>query len=147
MNAALRGPQMTRVQFFAWAQAQDVRHEFDGVRPVAMTGGTLRHSTITNNIHFAVRTRLQGSGCWPYGPDAGLATIGDAVRYPDALVSCTRVPDTAYTVEGAVVVFEVLSPTSGRTDRIVKLREYRAVPSTGAKTGSDGAPPLTPPPG
>ncbi len=30
---------------------------------------------------------------------------------------------------GVVVVFEVLSPTSGRTDRIVKLREYRAVPS------------------
>jgi Uma2 family endonuclease len=32
-------------------------------------------------------------------------------------------------VEGVVVVFEVLSPTSGRTDRIVKVREYRAVPS------------------
>jgi Uma2 family endonuclease len=28
-----------------------------------------------------------------------------------------------------VVVFEVLSPTSGRPDRIVKLREYRAVPT------------------
>jgi Uma2 family endonuclease len=31
-------------------------------------------------------------------------------------------------VPGVVVVFEVLSPTSGRTDRIVKLREYAAVP-------------------
>ena len=28
-----------------------------------------------------------------------------------------------------VVVFEVLSPTSGRTDRIIKVREYAAVPS------------------
>jgi Uma2 family endonuclease len=27
------------------------------------------------------------------------------------------------------VVFEVLSPTSGRTDRIEKVREYAAVPS------------------
>jgi Uma2 family endonuclease len=27
------------------------------------------------------------------------------------------------------VVFEVISPTSGRTDRIVKVREYAAVPS------------------
>ena len=35
----------------------------------------------------------------------------------------------ALTVSGAVVVFEVVSPTSGRTDRIVKLREYRAVPT------------------
>ena len=129
MTIALREPQMTRAQFFAWAQAQDRRYEFDGFRPVAMTGGTLRHNTMTNNIHRALYARLQGSGCRPYGPDAGLATIGDAVRYPDALVACTRVPDSAHMVEGAVVVFEVLSPTSGRTDRIVKLREYRAVPS------------------
>ena len=129
MNIALRRPQMTRQQFFAWAQAQDVRHEFDGFQPVAMTGGTLRHNTMTNNIHRALHARLKGSGCRPMGPDAGLATIGEAVRYPDALVTCTRTPDTAHTVEGAVVVFEVLSPSSGRIDRIVKLREYRAVPS------------------
>ena len=129
MNIALRKPQMTRDQFFAWAEVQDTRYEFDGFQPVAMTGGTVNHSQITQNIHFALRTRLRGTGCRPLGPDAGVATIGDAVRYPDALVTCTRVTGTAHTVEGVVVVFEVLSPTSGRTDRIVKLREYRAVPS------------------
>ncbi len=32
-------------------------------------------------------------------------------------------------VPKAMAVFEVLSPTSGRNDRIDKLREYRAVPS------------------
>jgi Uma2 family endonuclease len=32
-------------------------------------------------------------------------------------------------IPGVVVVFEVLSATSGRTDRIEKLREYQAVPS------------------
>ena len=53
----------------------------------------------------------------------------DAVRYPDALVTCSEVPGDAHVVPGAVAVFEVLSPTFGRTDRIVKLREYRAVSS------------------
>jgi Uma2 family endonuclease len=72
---------------------------------------------------------LRGTGCEPLGPDAGLATIGDTVRYPDALVTCSEVSGDAFTVPGVVVVFEVLSPTSGRTDRIVKLREYRAVSS------------------
>ena len=129
MNIALRKPQMTRAQFFAWAEAQDTRYEFDGFQPVAMTGGSVNHSAMTNNIHRALYARLKGSGCRPLGPDAGVATVGDAVRYPDALVTCTRVTGTAHTVEGVVVVFEVLSPTSGRTDRIVKLREYRAVPS------------------
>ena len=30
---------------------------------------------------------------------------------------------------GVVVVFEVVNPSSGRMDRIVKVREYAAVPS------------------
>ncbi len=63
------------------------------------------------------------------GPDAGVATIGNAVRYPDAVVSCTKTPGSAHLVQEPVVVFEVLSPTSGRVDRIEKVREYAAIPS------------------
>jgi Uma2 family endonuclease len=129
MNVALSRPRMTREAFFDWAQAQDARYEFDGFQPVAMTGGSINHSRITAALHRALYARLKGSGCEPLGPDAGVATAGDAVRYPDALVTCTKAPGADYLVPGVVVVFEVLSPTSGRTDRIDKLREYRAVPS------------------
>ncbi len=120
---------MTRDEFFDWAQAQEPRYEFDGFQPVAMTGGSINHSRMIGNLNSALRSRLRGSGCEAIGPDVGLATVGDSVRYPDALVSCTKTAGTAYLVSGAIVVFEVLSPTSGRTDRIDKLREYRAVPS------------------
>ena len=129
MNIALRNPRMTQAEFFTWAQTQDIRYEFDGFQPVAMTGGSINHSRITQSIHFALRTRLKGSGCEALGPDAGIATVGDTVRYPDALVICTKVPGEVHLVPGAVVVFEVLSPTSGRTDRIDKVREYHAVVS------------------
>jgi len=44
------------------------------------------------NIHAALRVRLKGADCRPLGPAAGVATIGDAVRYPDALVTCTKAP-------------------------------------------------------
>jgi Uma2 family endonuclease len=127
MSTALRKPRMTRDEFFDWAQTQDIRYEFDGFEPVAMTGGTANHSLITQNVLIALRTRLRGSSCRPLGPDAGVATAGGAVRYPDALVTCAQFRGDAQTIPGVVVVFEVLSPTSGRTDRIVKLREYRAV--------------------
>ena len=129
MSTAVRQPHMTRGEFLDWAATQEVRYEFDGSRPVAMTGGTVNHSQIGGNIYFALRRRLEGTGRVPMGPDAGVATIGDAVRYPDALVTCTRPPGTDRIVPGVVVVFEVLSPTSGRIDRIDKLREYQAVPS------------------
>ena len=129
MNFAARQPLMTREQFLGWALAQDGRYEFDGFQPVAMTGGTGNHSQTCQNIYLALGTRLRGTGCRVLGPDAGLATVGDAVRYPDAMVTCAKFPGLALLIPGVTVVFEVVSPGSGRTDRIDKLREYLAVPS------------------
>jgi Uma2 family endonuclease len=128
MNAPLREP-WTQDQFFTWASAQEGRYEFDGFQPLAMTGGTANHSVIMQNVHAALRTRLRGSGCRPLVPDAGLATVGDAVRYPDALVTCSKFSGTALTIPGVVAVFEIVSPGTSRVDRIVKVREYAAVPS------------------
>jgi Uma2 family endonuclease len=128
-NVAFRQPLMTREQFFPWAQAQDERYEFDGFQPVAMTGANLRHNVIHFNIHRALHARLKGTGSRPLGSDAGVATIGDAVRYPDGLVTCTPITGDEYMTPNVVVVFEVISPASGRMDRIVKVREYAAVPS------------------
>jgi len=129
MSTALHLPHMTRDAFFAWAEARDGRYEFDGFQPVAMTGGTRDHARIALNVAFALKSRLRGSPCETLAQDAGVATIGDAVRYPDVLVTCTGGRGSDRLIPGVVAVFEVLSPTSGRTDRIDKLREYQAVPS------------------
>jgi Uma2 family endonuclease len=128
MNAPFR-QSWTQEQFIAWAGAQEGRYEFDGFEPVAMTGGTANHSLITQNVQAALRGRLRGSGCRALGPDAGLVTVGEAVRYPDALVTCSKFSGGALAIPGVVVVFEVVSASSGRTDRIVKVREYAAVSS------------------
>lgn len=128
MNVPIRKP-WTQEQFFSWAEAQDARYEFDGFQPIAMTGGNVRHSAIGINVQTALRNKLRGRGCCPYGPDAGVETVGKAVRYPDALVTCSEADGDARVVPDVVVIFEVLSPTSGRVDRIVKVREYAAVPS------------------
>jgi Uma2 family endonuclease len=128
MNVVLRKP-WTREQFFSWAEAQGGRYEFDGVQPVAMTGGNAGHSRVTRNLHRALGSRLRSGPCEPLGPDAGVETIDKAVRYPDALITCSKVENADRLIPGVVVVFEVVSPTSGRTDRIVKVREYAAVSS------------------
>ena len=128
-NSAFRQRRMTRDEFFSWAGAREGRFEFDGFQPVAMTGRTMSHSQATLNIHAALRARLRGTPCHPLGPDAGVATTGDAVRYPDALITCTKFAADDLLAPGVVVVFEVISQTSGRVDRIDKVREYRAVSS------------------
>jgi len=128
MNIALRRP-WTQEQFFDWAEAQDERYEFDGFQPVAMTGGNAGHSVVIRGLHRALDACLRRGPCQPLGPDAGLETVNQAVRYPDALVTCTKAHGSDRLVPGVVAVFEVLSPNSGRVDRIDKLREYRMVPS------------------
>ncbi len=128
MTVALQRP-MTRETFFDWAQTQDGRFEFDGSQPVAMTGGNLRHSLLTGNLIRQLGNRLASRPCRPFGPDAGVATMGDVVRYPDAVVTCTRFSGLDRLVPDPVIVFEVLSPSSVRLDRVTKLREYGAVAS------------------
>ncbi len=58
-----------------------------------------------------------------------MATIGDIVRNSDAMVTCSKLTGTDYLVPGVIVVFEVLSASSSRLDRITKVREYAAVSS------------------
>ena len=128
MSSALAKP-MSRSEFLDWAQSRDGRYEFDGLQPVAMTGGSLGHNQITLAIHRALDRRLAGGPCRPLGPDAGIATITDVIRYPDAVVTCSSFDRSEHLVPAPVVVFEVVSPGSLRIDRVVKLREYQAVPS------------------
>lgn len=129
MNVAIQPRPMTRDQFFDWAQRQDARYEFDGVRPVLMTGGTRNHNRIYNAIHRALHARLDLSRYEALGPDAGIATIGGKVRYPDAVVAPPLPDGDALLIPGVIVVFEVVSKTSSQTDRIEKVPEYEAVPS------------------
>ncbi len=119
----------TQDEFFASAGCQEGRYEFDGFQPVAMTGGTVSHAVIMRNVHAALRDRLRGGSCRPLGPDAGVATIGTAIRNPDALVTCSKLDGDSLPVPGVVVVFEILSANTSRTDRIVKVREYAAAAS------------------
>ena len=127
MNVGLRKP-MTLTEFLAWEERQELRFEFDGFEPVDMTGGTIAHDRITFNIQKALDARLAGKLCMPYGPNVKILTPGK-VRYPDALVTCTQTSPNATVIDEPVVVFEVVSEDTARTDRIVKLREYQATRS------------------
>lgn len=128
MNIALRQP-MSRDDFLDWAGAQDGAWEFDGHAPVAMTGGNALHNRLMRRLMRLLEDKLAGSGCEAFGPDLGVATVANAVRYPDALVACSATDNPSKLAAGVVVVFEILSPGSGHTDRIIKSREYAAVPS------------------
>jgi Uma2 family endonuclease len=127
MSAAGRHP-MTIEEFLAWEEEQELRWEFDGFAPVAMTGGTAGHSAMQRNLQMALGVRLRGKPCQVYTADLRIR-VGGSIRYPDAFVVCTPVVRTATVVDDPVVVFEVLSPSTASVDHFVKNREYRDTPS------------------
>ena len=127
MSIALQKP-MTLAEFLDWEEGQELRYEFDGLRPMAMTGGTARHDLIGNRLRTLLTNRLDGKPCRCWGPTTKIEVEG-RIRYPDAYVNCARVAPGATIIPEPVVVFEVLSPSTSRTDRIEKLREYQATPS------------------
>lgn len=122
MNVA-PGKPITLPEFLAWEERQELRYEFDGFQPVAMTGGTLAHDRITFNLQKALDRRLAGKPCRPFGPNVKILSAG-RVRYPDALVTCTPQDPRSTVTSEPVVVFEVVSDSTSRIDRIEKVREY-----------------------
>jgi Uma2 family endonuclease len=127
MSAVVQEP-MTLDAFLAWERRQELRYEFDGVRAIAMTGGTVAHSEIATNIVEALRRRLRGGPCRAFRGDLKIIVNGH-VRDPDAVVTCSPVANDRDIVPDPVVVFEVLSPSTAGIDRIVKNAEYEATPS------------------
>ncbi len=127
MNSALTKP-MTLAQFLAWEARQEFKYEFDGFQPFAMTGGTAAHSGIQRNLAVAVGGRLRGKPCQFYGSDLKIEVAG-RIRYPDGFVVCSPVPRGATVVREPVVIFEVLSESTARTDIVSKNQEYAATAS------------------
>ena len=127
MSVALQRP-MSLDEFLAWEERQELRWEYDGLAPMAMTGGTAEHSIIERNLIFSLTGRLRGHPCQPYTSNLKIAVAG-SIRYPDAFVVCTPLPRGTLVVTEPVVVFEVLSPSTASTDIGAKNEEYRDTPS------------------
>jgi Uma2 family endonuclease len=127
MNVVLRQP-MTVDQFLVWEDRQELRYEFDGCQPVAMTGGTSAHAAIQRNLITALGNGLRDSPCQPYGSELKIR-VAERIRYPEAFVVCTPVPSRTKVVTDPVVIFEVVSESSVTTDFVIKNAEYRATPS------------------
>lgn len=119
---------MTQGEFLAWESSQELKWEFDGLQPVAMTGGTRAHNVVQTNALTALSSRLRGTPCRAYSSDLKIQT-GPGYRYPDVSVSCTPFPDGDLAVAEPIVIFEVLSIGTSSDDRTIKLAEYQALPS------------------
>ena len=119
---------VTVEQFLEWEDRQESRHEFDGTRIATMTGETRAHSSIQVGLLRALGNHLDGKPCHPHGSELQIK-MAASIRYPDAFVTCTPVPPKATFATEPVVIFEILSESTGSNDLGIKRLEYQATPS------------------
>src|SRR5438045_3038345 len=96
---------LTVDEFLDWERTQDARYEFDGIQPVAMTGGSRVHARIATRVTAALVNHVQPP-CEAFGSELKVLTIG-RVRYPDASVACGAADDESDSIQ-PTAVFEVL---------------------------------------
>lgn len=79
MNVTLQT--WTLETILAWEERQELCYEFDVLRPVAMTGGTLEHDRIRVNLVTELNTRLAEKPCRVHGNSLKIrATAVGALR-------------------------------------------------------------------
>ena len=127
MNVMTR-PGMSLDEFLAWEAGQEEKWEYDGTGPVAMTRGTLAHALIQANLIAALHRRLAGTPFQVFGSELKIQVDG-RIRYPEAFVTKVGGPADSTVVHDPIVVFEVVSLSTGQTDRFTKNGEYAATPS------------------
>jgi Uma2 family endonuclease len=97
-----------------------------------MTGGTVAHNQLTQNIAFALRSKLRqiGSPCRVFSENVKFEeSLQESAVYPDVIVTCERVKNDALKIVAPVILVEVVSRSSALRDRREKLGIYANTPS------------------
>jgi Uma2 family endonuclease len=135
--------EMSADEFLLWCLTQDEKYELVDGEPVAMygaepssrgaptramAGASRSHDRIVSNVIGVLYAQLKGSACWAATSDTALRTKIKRIRRPDVTIECAPPDAASYEAQNPVVTFEVLSPTTQRTDKLAKLPEYMRHP-------------------
>ncbi|MDQ6434441.1 Uma2 family endonuclease [Mesorhizobium sp. LHD-90] len=118
--------------YLRWSQSQpDGRFELVGGHVVMMSPETVRHVHVKNEAWLALRNAIKRAGlkCAAFGDGVGVQIDDETVREPDVSVQCKVAEDNSLLLDEPVVVLEVVSLSSVRSDTGAKVAEYFRVPS------------------
>lgn len=130
---ALRKPALVSLEEYLAAEAAaPVRSEFLAGEVYAMAGATAAHNQLAGALYAALRSHLKGKPCRTFISDMKVKLTyngEDTVYYPDVMVDCSGLAPDAVVATSPVIVAEVLSESTERTDRREKWFLYRNIPA------------------
>jgi Uma2 family endonuclease len=136
MSVAIRMPlprRFTVNEYLVIERKAETKSEFHQGAILAMAGGLPDHNKIALNISGALWVGLKGGPSTAYSSDQRIAVAGgESIYYPDISVICGELKlfgrhrDVA---ENPKMVVEILSKSTGRYDRLVKVPLYQRTPT------------------
>jgi Uma2 family endonuclease len=121
---------MTIEEFLAWDDGTDTRYELERGVPVAMNPPMAPHARIAINLGTMMERMLaRRRPCRALAGAGVVVSPSDQSFYvPDLLVTCEEPGPTPYVAEPRLVV-EILSPSTERLDKTVKVPAYGRLPT------------------
>lgn len=130
---ALTKPELLSVaDYLEGEEFSNLKHEYLGGVIHAMAGASNAHNTISLNLAATLHSNLRGKPCRPFHSDTKVRiTLPDQIRfyYPDVMVVCQPNPPTDHFQDMPVVLVEVLSESTRRTDLVEKFEACLTIPS------------------
>lgn len=126
-------PLVTYAEYLASEKASAQKHEFLRGDVWAMAGGSPEHGRLAMSAGAVLREALRGKPCVVYSSDVRVRIQAtDRSTYPDLSVVCgkdQRASDDDEAITNPIVIVEVLSPTTERSDRGEKFAHYQRLAS------------------
>lgn len=100
-----------------------------------MTGSIPEHSVIASNIEFLIREQIPGKGTCRIHRNQYVTILGKPPVVPDVVLTCDRADWDKnkrlkpFRIQSPLIVFEVLSPSTEKYDRLEKFSRYIRCPS------------------
>lgn len=116
-------------EYLEGEKISQIRHEFIDGQIFPIADDSKRHNRICGNLCQSFSARLIGSDCDVFMESVKVRPNEITFYYPDIVVTCDTKDDDEYVVHHPLLIVEVISPTSERTDRYEKLQIYRQIPS------------------
>ncbi|BAP54483.1 hypothetical protein THII_0186 [Thioploca ingrica] len=109
-----------------------IKHEYINGAVYAMAGASETHNLLAGNIFFHLFRHLRGSPCKVFMSDMKVqikTASTECFYYPDIVVSCDATDNHEYYKVNPLVIVEVLSESTSRTDRGEKFYNYQRLDS------------------
>jgi len=124
---------LTIEEYLEFENASEEKHEYYQGEIFAMSGAKLNHNRIVMNTLFALRNKLTGKPCEPFGSDFRIHIPSNTLfTYPDISVFCSEIEtlnNDQFNALNPTVLIEVLSPSTKSYDRGDKFKLYRDIPT------------------